>query len=181
MRTEVRLSGRGGQGLITAGIILAEACGVYEDKEVVQTQSYGPEARGGASRAEVVISKQQIRYPRAYNPDILVALSQEAFDRFAPQVKDDGLIFADSFYVKSSRSNVISMPFSETARTEIGREVVTNILMLASLSATTKIVKLDSLKQAVKHRVRSAFIDMNMKALDIGFKLGAEKWKERSS
>ncbi|MBD3286976.1 2-oxoacid:ferredoxin oxidoreductase subunit gamma [candidate division WOR-3 bacterium] len=181
MRTEIRLSGRGGQGLITAGIILAEACGVYESKEVVQTQSYGPEARGGASRAEVVISDNQIRYPRAYNPDILVALSQEAFDRFSPQIKEDGLIFADTFYVETDKKEVISMPFSETARTEIGREVVTNILMLAALSATTRIVKLESLKKAVKHRVRSAFIEMNMKALDVGFKLGEEKWKERSS
>ncbi|MBN2380202.1 2-oxoacid:acceptor oxidoreductase family protein [candidate division WOR-3 bacterium] len=180
MRTEVRLSGRGGQGLITAGIILAEACGVYEGKEVVQTQSYGPEARGGASRAEVVISDHQIRYPRAYDPDILVALSQEAFDRFAPQMKEAGLIFTDSFYVKTDHKSIIDIPFSETARDEIGREVVTNILMLGVLSATTGIVKLDSLKLAVKSRVRSAFIEMNMKALDVGARLGNDKWKEHS-
>lgn len=180
MRTEIRLSGRGGQGLITAGIILAEACGVYENKEVVQTQSYGPEARGGASRAEVVISDVQIRYPRAYDPDVLVALSQEAFDRFAPQMKADSLIFADSFYVKTDRSDAIFLAFSETARREIGREVVTNILMLGALSATTKIVRVDSLKEAVKHRVRSAFIEMNIQALEVGFKLGEEKWREHS-
>lgn len=180
MRTEIRLSGRGGQGLILAGIVLAEACGVYEEKEVVQTQSYGPEARGGASRAEVVISDGQIRYPRAYDPDILVSLSQEAFDRFAPHMKKKGLIFADSFYVHTDRKDVIPMPFSETARNEIGREVVTNIVMLGALSAATGIVKLDSLKKAVQHRIRKAFIEINMQALEAGFKLGKE-WKKRSS
>lgn len=181
MRTEVRLSGRGGQGLILAGIVLAEACGVYEEKEVVQTQSYGPEARGGASRSEVVISDQQIRYPRAYDPDILVILSQPAFDRFAPQMKKKGLIFADSFYVHTDRKDVILMPFSETAREELGREVVTNVLMLGVLSAATGIVKLDSLKKAVKHRVRRAFVELNLQALDVGFKLGQEEWRKRSS
>lgn len=181
MRTEVRLSGRGGQGLILAGIVLAEACGVYEEKEVVQTQSYGPEARGGASRAEVVVSDHQIRYPRTYDPDILVALSQPAFDRFAPQMKKDGIIFADSFYVKTDRKDVVMVPFSETAREEIGREVVTNIVMLGVLSSTVEIAKLDSLKKAVEGRLRKAFIEMNMRALDVGSKLGKEIWKKRSS
>jgi len=181
MRTEVRLSGRGGQGLILAGIVLAEACGVYENKEVVQTQSYGPEARGGASRAEVVVSDHEIRYPRAYDPDILAALSQPAFDRFAPQMKKSGLIFADSFYVHTDRKDVIMVPFSETARKQIGREVVTNIVMLGVLSATTRIVGLDSLKKAVEHRVRKAFQEMNLRALDVGFELGERIWKKRSS
>ncbi len=180
MRTEIRLSGRGGQGLILAGIVLAEACGVYEEKEVVQTQSYGPEARGGASRAEVVISDQKIRYPRAYDPDILVALSQPAFDRFAPQMKKEGLIFADESNVHTDRKDVILIPFSDTARTEIGREVVANIVMLGALSATTRIVELQSLKQAVQHRMRKVFHEMNLAALDAGFKLGTRIWKKRS-
>ena len=181
MRTEIRLSGRGGQGLILAGIVVAEACGVYEDKQVVQTQSYGPEARGGASRAEVIISDGQIRYPQAYDPDILVALSQPAFDRFAPKIKKSGLIFADSFYVHTDRKDVVLMPFSETARTEIGREVVTNVVMLGALAAVTGIVKLESLKKALRHRVRSAFLDLNLRAVDAGYKLGKEIWKKRSS
>lgn len=181
MRTEVRLSGRGGQGLILSGIILAEACGVYENKEVVQTQSYGPEARGGASRSEVVISENQIRYPYAYAPDILIALSQPAFDRFAPSMKEEGLIFADSFYVHTDRKDVVLVPFCEKARTELGREVVANIVMLGVLSSTTKIVTLDSLKKAITHRVRSVFLDLNLKALEVGFKLGGEIWKKRSS
>ncbi|NLI97758.1 2-oxoacid:ferredoxin oxidoreductase subunit gamma [bacterium] len=181
MRTEVRLSGRGGQGLILSGIVLAEACGVYENKEVVQTQSYGPEARGGASRSEVVISESQIRYPYAYDADILVALSQPAFDRFAPSMKKNGLIFADSFYVHSDSKNVMFVPFTETARTELGREVVANIVMLGALSSTTKIVELDSLKKAIEHRVRPAFLDLNLKALETGFRLGEEIWKKRSS
>ncbi len=180
MRTEVRLSGTGGQGLILAGIVLAEACGVYEGKEVVQTQSYGPEARGGASRAEVIISDTQIRYPYAYDPDILVTLSQPAFQRFASHVKKDGLVFADSFYVHTDRSDVILVPFSETAREGLGREVVTNVVMLGVLSSTTEIVKLDSLKKALETRVRKVFLDLNVKALDAGFKLGKELWKKRS-
>lgn len=179
MRTEVRFSGRGGQGLILAGIVLAEACGVYEEKEVVQTQSYGPEARGGASRSEVVVSDDQIRYPRAYDPDVLVALSQEAFDRFAPKVKKGGVILADSFYVDTDRKDVVMMPFSEIARSRIGREVVTNMVVLGVLSAVTGMVKLDSLKKALKHRIRKAFLEMNLKALDEGFKAGEKEWKKR--
>ncbi len=181
MRTEIRLAGMGGQGLILAGIVLAEAAGVYENKKVVQTQSYGPEARGGASRAEVIVSDHQIRYPYCYNPDILVTLSQPAFDRFSTHLKESGRIFADAFYVHINRDDVIFMPFSEKAREEVGREVVTNILMLGALSAATEIVKLDSLKKAVQHRLRQAFHEINMQALDVGYRLGKEVWKKPSS
>ncbi len=187
MRTELRLSGSGGQGLIMAGILLAEASGVFEAKNVVQTQSYGPEARGGASRSEVVISDHSIRYPRAYDPDILLCLSQASFDRFAPEMKADGLIFADDFYVRQHLNvgikckNLIMMPFLETARDVIGREVVTNVVALGALAASVKIVKLESLKKAVESRMRRAFHEINGRALDAGFKLGEDAWKKHSS
>jgi 2-oxoglutarate ferredoxin oxidoreductase subunit gamma len=111
----------------------------------------------------------------------LVALSQPAFDRFAPKIKKSGLIFADSFYVHTDCKDVVLIPFSETARNEIGREVVTNVVMLGALAAATDIVRLESLKKALRHRVRSVFLDLNLRAVDAGYKLGKEIWKKRSS
>ncbi|HTY09330.1 MAG TPA: 2-oxoacid:acceptor oxidoreductase family protein, partial [Candidatus Edwardsbacteria bacterium] len=113
---QIRLSGSGGQGMITAGVILAEAAGVHDGKNVVQSQSYGPEARGGASKAEVIIADQAIYFPKATAIDILLAMTQEAWDKYSDDLKPDGIAIVDSFYVKSTgRSGVYALPLSQTA------------------------------------------------------------------
>ncbi len=176
MRLEIRLSGTGGQGMIMAGVILAEAAGIFEEKNVAQTQSYGPEARGGASKSEVVISDAEIYYPRAYQPDILVCMSQQAYDKYKDDLKENGILIVDSFYVNPDKENVISLPISVKARELLGKEIFANMVMLGVLCGITDMVKLESLKQAVKHRFYKKFLEENLKALEIGFEMGRE-WK----
>ncbi|MGA9756425.1 MAG: 2-oxoacid:acceptor oxidoreductase family protein [Desulfobaccales bacterium] len=121
-RYEVRLAGSGGQGLILAGIILAEAGGIYDGKFVCQTQSYGPEARGGASKAEVVISDAEIDYPKAIQPDVLLAMNQKSLDAFIVDLKPGGLLLVDADLVKEvPASRSLALPFTRIARDWGGR------------------------------------------------------------
>jgi len=179
MRTEIRLAGFGGQGVILASVILAEAAAVFEGREVVQTQSYGPEARGGASKADVIISDRPILYPKCRRPDVLVCLSQQAANSYLADAKHRGMVIIDSFHVRECpRQGAVCLPFSETSREKLGRELFTNIVMLGALSRLTGAVKLDSLKQAVAHRVPPAFLDANLAALAAGWDLAAGRGTE---
>lgn len=172
MRTEVRLAGTGGQGVILASVILAEAAGVHEGRQVVQTQSYGPEARGGASKADVIIADEPILFPKARRLDVLVCLSQQAADRYLADLKVRGLAVIDSFYVRECpREGTVCLPLSETARKELGRELFANILMLGALARLTGLVKLESLESAVASRVPVQSLELNRKALRIGWEL----------
>lgn len=171
-KTEIRLAGTGGQGVILASIILAEAAGVYENHQVVQTQSYGPEARGGASKADVIISDEPILYPKCRRVDILLALSQQAADRYFENLKTRGIAIVDCFYVRQcSRQDVWRLPLAETARQELGRELFTNILALGALARITGTVKLKSLELSLASRVPSASLELNHKALHLGWDL----------
>src|SRR5512137_866873 len=130
-RYEIRLSGSGGQGLIVAGIILAESAGVYDGKFVCQTQSYGPEARGGASKAEVVISDEAIDYPKAIKPDLLLAMNQKACDVYFFDLKPTGLLIVDSTLVKQVPTiRAVAIPFTQIAREKLGNEVVSYVIAL---------------------------------------------------
>ncbi|HOP80709.1 MAG TPA: 2-oxoacid:acceptor oxidoreductase family protein, partial [Armatimonadota bacterium] len=117
-RYEIRLSGSGGQGLILAGIILAEAAAIYEGKEAVQTQSYGPESRGGASKSEVVISGSEIDYPKVTSPDLLLAMTQESCTKYLGDLKEGGIAILDSFFVEKwpDNANVIALPLTTIAK-----------------------------------------------------------------
>lgn len=175
MTTEIRIAGTGGQGVILASIVLAEAAGVCEGRHVVQTQSYGPEARGGASRADVIISDAPILFPKARLLDILVCLSQQAADKYFDRLKTNGTALIDSFNVRSCpRRNAVCLPLAETARTQLGREIFTNIVTLGALSKVTGVVKLDSLKQAIARRVPPATVEMNERALQAGWDLATD-------
>lgn len=169
-RTELRLSGAGGQGLITAGVILAEAA-VLEGMNVVQTQSYGPEARLGASRAEVILSREEIAYPQVTRPDILLCLSQDAFERYSPDVKPDGLIVVDATNVEmqtpSVAAEIYAYPITTTA-VELGSKVVANVVALGALCALTDVVSAEHLEEAVLKRVPERFRDLNARALEAG-------------
>jgi 2-oxoglutarate ferredoxin oxidoreductase subunit gamma len=180
-RYEIRLSGSGGQGLVTAGIILAEAVGVYEGKSVCQSQSYGPEARGGASKSEVIVSDEEIDYPKAIKPDVLLAMNQSACDTYLFDVKPRGTIIVDTTLVKQlPTTRVIGIPFTRIAKTEAGSETAANIVALGAVAAITKICSTKHLEAAVLCRVPRGTEETNKKALAAGFK-AARKWLKLDS
>jgi 2-oxoglutarate ferredoxin oxidoreductase subunit gamma len=169
-RYEVRLAGEGGQGMILAGVILAEAAAVYDDLNAVQTQSYGPEARGGASRSEVIIAPGEIDYPKVTVADLLLCMSQEACDRYYEQVKDDGLIVVDSCNVSRVPSaRAISVPITDLAEAATGRRITASITALGLIAGLTNVVTRQALAVAVCARVPEGTEEMNVKALEAGF------------
>jgi 2-oxoglutarate ferredoxin oxidoreductase subunit gamma len=180
-KIEIRLSGSGGQGLILAGVILAEAAAIYENKNAVQSQSYGPEARGGASKSEVIISDDEILYPKSTRLDYLLALNQEACDKYSRDLKEDGLLLVDSDAVEHVPPvNVITFPLVKTAREKVGKIMTTNIVSLGALIGLSKVVSRNSLKKAVLARVPKGTEELNLKALAAGFSMADEYLKEEA-
>ncbi len=178
MRKEIRFAGFGGQGILLAGIILGRAAALYENKYAFQTQSIGPEARGGASRAEVVISDNPRDYPKVRKLDILVAMSQEALNKYISDLLDGGVLIYDSSIIENipeTKGNikVYPLPLTETAY-KLGNKIVANVVMLGSLVSLTGIISKDSIKKSVLDMVPEKFKDLNLKALHEGFKLGDE-------
>jgi len=170
-RHEIRLSGAGGQGLILVGKILAEAAAIYEGKNATQSQSYGPEARGGASRSEVIISDEDIDYPKAVNLDLLLALTQESCDKYWNDLKDDGILLIDSEYVKNipeGKFKVYGCEITKIASEKIGRTLVANIVALGIIIHLTKIISNDAVEQAILARVPRGTEELNLKAFRIG-------------
>jgi len=168
-RYEIRLSGSGGQGIIMAAIVLAEAAGVYDEKYVCQSQSYGPEARGGTSKAEVIISNQIIDYPKTIEPDLLLTMNQEACNTYFPDLKAEGLLVVDSTLVHQIPTNrVAAIPFTRIARKEIGKEMVANMVALGAVGVLSQNISLKSLEQALMARVPEGTEEINRKALHAG-------------
>lgn len=168
-RYEVRLSGSGGQGIILAGVILAEAAGIHDGKYVCQTQSYGPEARGGASKAEVVISDEEIDYPKAIKPDLLLAMNQRSCDTYLFDLKPNGLLVVDATFVRQlPTSKAIAIPFTQIAREKFGKEIAANIVALGALATLSGMVSLKSLEAAVLSRLPASSAEMNKEALAAG-------------
>lgn len=177
MRKEIRIAGFGGQGVILSGLILSVAAGVHEDLEVAQTQSYGPESRGGACRAEVVISDEEIDYIKPMDPDVLVAMSQPALDRYLSDMDlSRATILVDSSLVASvpdGISHLYRVPVTDIAEQKMGRRVVANMVMLGALSAISGIVGYDALAKSVEETVPKKTVDLNLAALKEGFDLGS--------
>ena len=174
-RLEVRLAGSGGQGLILAGLVLAEAAGIYEGREVAMAQSYGPEARGGASKAEIIISNAPIDYPLCTRVDVLLALSQEAADAYCWDLKPGALILVDKDLVAHPPSSfAIALPFTAIARDKLKRVMVANVLALAAISELTGLVGRRSLEKALAARAPVGTEELNRKAIAIGVKLARE-------
>jgi len=174
VRTEIRLAGEGGQGMILAGIILAEAAAIYDGKQVTQTQSYGPEARGGASKSEVVIADGEIDHPEVMAPDALVALSQEGFTKYAPGVKPGGLLIVDSEKVTNSPASAIRIPITRLAFEATGKAITANTVALGVLVGLTGVVSPQALEKAVTARAPRGTEEMNRKALEAGFAAARE-------
>ncbi len=171
-RIEIRLSGAGGQGLILAGVILAEAA-ILDKYNAVQSQSYGPEARGGASKSDVVISQHDILYPKATKLDYLLALNQESCDNYAGSLKDEGILFVDSDSVEHlPPGKYVMLPLVKTAREKVGKVVTTNILSLGVIVGVSGVVTKKAIKRAVLSRIPKGTARLNMKALDMGYEMG---------
>jgi 2-oxoglutarate ferredoxin oxidoreductase subunit gamma len=179
-RYELRFSGAGGQGLITAGIIMAKAASIYEGKQAVQSQSYGPEARGGASKSEVIISDGPIDYPKATRVDALLAMTQEAADKYSHDLKDGGILLIDSDLVQkvpAGNFKTVAFPIINTAKNDVGREIVANIVALGAMVALTGQVTFENAEKAVLSSVPEAFLELNKKAFSMGFQKAADAAK----
>ena len=173
-RYEVRLSGEGGQGIVLAGVILAEAAAIYDGKNATQTQVYGPESRGGASKAEVIISDEEIDYPKALSVDLLLALTQAAADRYGHEVRPSGIVIPDSSKVVTPPRGSFAahlLPIIETAKEAVGKTMVANIVSLGAIVGLSKVVSRQSIEQAILARVPKGTEDLNRRALEAGFAL----------
>jgi 2-oxoglutarate ferredoxin oxidoreductase subunit gamma len=177
-RYEIRLSGSGGQGIILSGIILAEALGLYGGKFVAQTQSYGPEARGGASKAEVIVSDEEIDYPKAIKLDLLLAMNQKSCDEYYRDLKENGLLIVDSTFVTQvPTSKAIRIPFTRIAREKFHREIVANIISLGAIAEFMDLILPKAMETAVLARVPKGTEKLNRAALKTGL-MAAKKFKE---
>lgn len=174
-RYEIRLSGEGGQGLVLAGKILAEAAAIYDDKNATQSQSYGPEARGGASRSEVIISDEDIDYPKAVNIDLLLAFTQEACKRYHHDLKENGILLGDSeaiTQIPEGKFQVYRIPILDIARKEVGKVMVANIVALGIIASLVQVVSEEALEAAILSRVPKGTENLNLKAFKIGLETG---------
>jgi 2-oxoglutarate ferredoxin oxidoreductase subunit gamma len=173
-RYEIRFSGSGGQGLILAGVIFAEAATIYGGKNAVQSQSYGPEARGGASKSEVIISDAVIDFPKATEIDLMLALTQEACFKYYKDIKPAGTLLVDEDFVTQvpeGSFKVLRLPVIRTAAEEIGKAFVANIVALGAIAALTEQVSIESVEKAVLSRVPKGTEELNKKALMAGYHL----------
>ena len=169
-RFEVRLAGTGGQGLILAGLILAEAAVVYDQKNACQTQSYGPEARGGASKSEVVIDEVEIDFPKVIAPDVLLAMSQEACDKYHHDLKRNGLLIVDTVHVaRVPIANAYRVPITEIAEKATGRTITANMVGLGLLVGLTGVISREALEKEISDRAPSGTVDINLRAMAAGF------------
>jgi 2-oxoglutarate ferredoxin oxidoreductase subunit gamma len=170
-RCRIVFSGSGGQGVITAAVILAEAAAIYEELTAVQAQSYGAAARGGSTRSDVIISDSVIHYPKVIQPNVLVCLTQESYTNFYPIIRPGGLLLTDSRYVKLEKkvdARQIELPMYRTVMEKIGKPIVFNICMLGALGAVIDLVRPESIMKVLETRIPEAFLDMNRQALELG-------------
>jgi 2-oxoglutarate ferredoxin oxidoreductase subunit gamma len=176
-RREVRLSGFGGQGIVLAGSILGKAAAIYDGKHATFTQSYGPEARGGACAAEVVIDDRPVHYPHIVDPELLVVMSQGAYNRYMPTFRPDGLLIIDTDLVELDEQvgdrRVLAIPATRIAE-QVGRTVVANIVMLGFVAAVTDLVSVEAMRQAALTSIPRKTIELNTNAFRAGLEYGRE-------
>jgi 2-oxoglutarate ferredoxin oxidoreductase subunit gamma len=175
---EIKFSGFGGQGVIMMGMLVGKAAALHDNKQATLTQSFGPEARGGACSAQLVISGEQILYPYLTEPDILIAMSQEAYDKFEPELKESGVLVIEENLVRAHppRGQIRQYAVPATRMAEsMGNRMFTNMVMLGFLCAVTGIVSKEALRKALPGSVPERFLDKNLEALDKGFEAGQKQ------
>jgi 2-oxoglutarate ferredoxin oxidoreductase subunit gamma len=170
-------SGSGGQGVITAAIILAEAAVLYDDLVAVQSQTYGPEARGGATRSDIIIADSEIHFPKVIQPNVLVCLTQQAYNKFSPIIRPGGFLITDTRFVVTERkvdARQISLPMYQSVMDKIGKPIVFNICMLGAVIGLTGIVRSEAVVKVLQSRIPAGFLKINQEALQLGMALGTE-------
>jgi 2-oxoglutarate ferredoxin oxidoreductase subunit gamma len=175
LRRELILSGEGGQGLILAGAILAEAAGVYEGYEVVQTQSYGIQARGGASQSTVIVSDRRIKFPEVLSPELILCLSQEAYFRYSPKLQVGGVLLVDRHLVEVKNNHrdieIFMLEFTSEAE-KLGRRIAANMIALGAITAISGIVKSESIIKVIPRRLSNRNVPTALQALEVGVQMG---------
>ncbi len=175
MRHEIQMIGQGGQGIRLAGAIIARACGIYDEKNIVETHLYGAAARGGLSESELIVSEEEIYYVKVQNPDVLLALSQRAYDEFGDPVKDSGMILADEFYVKEYRKDdnrLTLYPLTRVALDTVGSLIAVNVVSLGLLCALDPVINPESTVKAIRDLIAEKHLSKNLKAFEKGYELG---------
>jgi 2-oxoglutarate ferredoxin oxidoreductase subunit gamma len=175
-RLEVKLAGFGGQGIILAGHIIGQAAVLFDQKNAVLTQSYGPESRGGACSADLVISEEEILYPLVIKPQVMVVMSQEAYDRYASELAEGGMLLVDADLAsgkarRSKKRHLFAIPATRQAE-EIGRRIVANIVMLGSFTALTGAISAEAMKRSILSSVPKGTEDLNLQAFERGYEYG---------
>jgi len=176
--TEIRVAGFGGQGVILSAILLGKAASIYQGAYATMTQNFGPEARGGACSAQLVLSDSPILYPYITQPDILVVMSQEAYVRFGPELKDGGIMIVEQDLVRVSdldihkEIQIYSIPATRIAE-ELGKRMVLNSVMVGFFTAVTRLLDADAVRKAVADSVPPSFLKLNLQAFERGFEYGA--------
>jgi 2-oxoglutarate ferredoxin oxidoreductase subunit gamma len=174
-RCRLVFSGSGGQGLISAAIILSETAVLHEGLEAVQSQSYGAAARGGATRSDVIISDEVIDMPKVFQPNVLICLTQQAYNKFSSIIRPGGLLITDKRFVETTQkidARKVELPLYQAVMAKIGKPVVFNISVLGALLALKPLVKLDSILKMLGQKFPSAFLEMNKQALELGYEIG---------
>jgi 2-oxoglutarate ferredoxin oxidoreductase subunit gamma len=173
--TEIRIAGFGGQGVILSAIVLGKAASIYENGFATMTQNFGPEARGGACSAQLVVSDSPVLYPYTTQPDIMVIMSQEAYNRFANELKPGGMLIIEEDLVRVSNMNrdkqVYAIPATRFAE-ELGKRMVLNSVMVGFFTAVAKLLTADAVRRAVADSVPPTFRELNLKAFDKGYQYG---------
>ena len=177
-RTEIRVAGFGGQGVVLAGVILGRAACLHDGKHVTQTATYGPEARGGAAHSEVVISDEPVDFPEVEEADILVAMSQETLNRHLKSLKEGGTLLVDADLVsdipQGKRLVLHRIPATSVASEELGRRIVANMVMLGAIVGATSVVSEKALKAAVKESIPPGTEELNIRAVERGIALAQQ-------
>ncbi|MCW4052041.1 MAG: 2-oxoacid:ferredoxin oxidoreductase subunit gamma [Candidatus Bathyarchaeota archaeon] len=181
MKMEIRFAGFGGQGIIRSGLILSMAACIYGDKNAVQTQSYGPESRGGSCKSEVIVADTEIDFPLVDEPDVLVIMSQEAYRTYVNSAKKGATILIDPEMVTERddplNSRIFDIPATKTAK-EIGKTIVANVVMLGALTSLTELVKYEEMKEAILHNIPKGTEELNILAFEKGYSYGKELFKK---
>ena len=175
MRAEIRFAGFGGQGIIKSGIIVAAAASIHAGKNSVQTQSYGPESRGGACKSEVVISEQEIDFPKLVQPDVLVVMSQAAYNDYADDIKPGGIVIIDPDMIPTQKdlgkAKIFKVPATKMAD-QLGRRIVANIVMIGAFVAITKLLDENAVKESIKENIPKGTEELNLAAFEKGYEYG---------
>jgi 2-oxoglutarate ferredoxin oxidoreductase subunit gamma len=173
--TEIRIAGFGGQGVILSAIVLGKAASIHQDQYATMTQNFGPEARGGACSAQLLLADQPVLYPYVIQPDVMVVMSQEAYTKFAPELKEGGMLLIERDLVRVSdlpkQTRIYSVPANRLAE-ELGKRMVLNIVMVGFFAAVTQLLEAAAVREAIADSVPTSFRELNLKAFDKGYDYG---------